>query len=71
MFYPNPSAKGELNIEISKLSNLSVFNLSGKMVFSETLKVGRNHLKTNLQKGAYFLCLERDGIREIKKWIVL
>ena len=71
MFYPNPSSTGELNIEISKISNLSVFNMSGKIVFSKTLNKGINHLKTNLYKGLYFLHLESDGMREIKKWIVL
>ena len=71
MFYPNPSATAELNIETSKSSNLSVYNLEGKMVFSESLIVGNNHLKTYLRKGVYFLNLESDGVREVKKWIVL
>ncbi len=71
MFYPNPSATAELNIVTSKLSNISVFNLEGKMVFSENLIIGSNHLKTFLCKGVYFLHLESDGVRYIKKWIVL
>ena len=69
--HPNPSVTGELNIETSKLSSLSIYNLEGKIVFSKRLNVGTNHLKTNLHKGVYFLHLETNGIREIKKWIVL
>ena len=71
VFYPNPSAIENLNIEIDRLSSLSIYNQEGKMVFYESLTTGNNQLKTNLKKGVYFLHLESDGVREVKKWIVL
>ena len=70
ILYPNPSVTAELNIKTSNLSNLLIFNIEGKLVFSESLNIGINQLKTNLQKGVYFLHLESDGIIEVKKWIV-
>ena len=71
IFYPNPSTNGELYIETTKVSNLSIFTLEGKLVFYKTLSTGDNYLKTNMKRGVYFLKLDNDVIREVRKWIVL
>lgn len=72
--YPNPASDKvsvKFNFNESKTSTLEVFDLSGRMVYSESIatEVGENIVEldlSSLSSGTYFLKLENEMARIIK-----
>ena len=53
LVYPNPN-KGVFNINTTENTNFTLYNLNGKIVFQEDLKIGGNLINISIQKGMYF-----------------
>jgi parallel beta-helix repeat protein len=69
--YPNPS-NGNFNINVTSLSQVTILNLLGKVIYAEQLDVGVNSINLNqFANGIYLLKSESNGymktIRLIKQ----
>ena len=59
--YPNP-VKDQLFVEAKENSTLMIYNQTGKMVYSEPIKLGKNQLNLEtLSPGMYFVRLANDS----------
>lgn len=76
--YPNPTAGAsilEVNLDHQGSLNLSVTDLTGRLINQESfnLRSGANKIDfdiSNQEAGLYFLNIEMDGKREVKKIVV-
>ncbi|MBK7668657.1 MAG: T9SS type A sorting domain-containing protein [Sphingobacteriaceae bacterium] len=69
---PNPS-NGQITIKVAEITgscDLSVHNLLGELVFSETIKEKSTGINLNLKTGLYFVSLDNKGQKAIRKIIV-
>ncbi|NVO03909.1 MAG: T9SS type A sorting domain-containing protein, partial [Bacteroidetes bacterium] len=68
--YPNP-ANNCLSIELIQKSEITIFELSGKIVFSTSLEKGVNQIPiSNLAKGIYFLKTNTNSNVNTQKIII-
>ena len=52
--YPNPNS-GEFTLELTENSLAKIFTVSGKLMHSQSLAAGKNHIQFDAPKGLYFL----------------
>ena len=69
LVYPNPN-KGVFNINTTEKTKMTLYNLNGKFVFQEDLKVGENLIKISIQKGMYFANFNTEKGTYNKKIII-
>lgn len=72
LIYPNPS-NGQVTIKIAEITGsceLSVHNLLGELVFSETIKENSTGISLNLKTGLYFVSLDNKVQKAIRKIII-
>jgi hypothetical protein len=68
-FYPNP-AKHELTINLTSKSEVSIFDLQGKIVYQEVLSAGNQTLNVeNKPSGKYILVI--NDFNTVKRQIFL
>lgn len=71
--YPNPSTNGTFSIDTSiELTKISVYNINGQLVkeFKNPSSVNNTYQISELTKGFYFLELEANSVKEIRKVVV-
>src|SRR5690606_38489722 len=71
--YPNPSSNGTFSINSSiELTKISVYNVNGQLVktFENPSRVNNAYQVSELATGFYFLQLEANSSKEIRKVIV-
>ena len=67
--YPNPS-KGTFTFEGEKSGNISIMDMSGKIVHSGIVSKGKNTVSTNLKAGVYILLYQSEGKKSTTKLLV-
>lgn len=67
---PNP-ANGAIHFELSQQAQVSVFDLSGRMVSENRMSAGASTLEVaNLENGIYFLSvIYQDGTKEVARFV--
>ena len=67
--YPNPN-NGVFNINTTENTNLTLYNLNGKIVLQQDLKIGQNLINISIQKGMYFANFNTENGTYNKKIII-
>jgi len=68
--FPNP-AKNQFTVTNAENSTVTVYDLLGKVILSETINSNMEKVAiTSLKTGTYFVNIERDGQLAVKKLIV-
>jgi hypothetical protein len=58
--YPNPFS-GQTVIELERAMELTVSDMSGRIVLQQALPRGKNFVGETLEKGVYFATFRADG----------
>jgi hypothetical protein len=82
--YPNPARSGDPKLTISGYDNIDrtietnvrIMNMTGDVVFSETISCGGNcgsyimNINKQLVPGVYVVNMETDGVRSARRLLV-
>lgn len=70
--YPNPCEGNEINIMFDQpiKAEIKIFNILGRVVFSDIVNGTLNKVKTQLSPGTYFLSIQADSLNKTQKLIV-
>jgi hypothetical protein len=68
-WYPNP-AKDHLVIEAKEDAELSILDISGRIMWQEPILIGTNRIDLQLPQGTFFLDLLTEDGRKTEKFIV-
>lgn len=68
--YPNPS-KGEFWVELEEKSEVKIYDLHGRMLYSDVVNVGKTMIKHDYPAGTYILTLQSEKGKTSKKLIFL
>ncbi|MDR1631318.1 MAG: T9SS type A sorting domain-containing protein, partial [Dysgonamonadaceae bacterium] len=64
--YPNPFT-GYIIVDATESGTVQIFDISGKIVLTSRLTIGKNHIATSeLQKGVYLLKVGGDAVKVVK-----
>jgi hypothetical protein len=69
--YPNPSAEGTMNVQVTEPSKLIIFNMQGQEVFTSLLTNNSNTLQLGfLKSGSYVVVtISQTGQVEKEIWV--
>jgi len=67
--YPNPN-RGEFFIESKAAASVSIYDMSGRKIYSGNIISGKNQIKLNANAGTYIISSEINGKKVSEKLIV-
>lgn len=75
IIYPNPSYDGKLHIEqnnvlLQKDINITIFNITGKQVYSSILNADKTIDISHMQPGTYIVKLQSDSVFLVEKIVL-